>query len=233
MISGKSVLAITPARGGSKGLPGKNIKNFCGKPLLAYPIAIAQESKYIDRMLVSTDSDAIARVAEDYNAGVSIRPEHLATDTALVAEVIFDLVKRLDESYDYMVLLEATSPLRTVAHVDHCIEQIVALEVDSIATFSRADPPPTRLWKITDGIASTYLDDANPWLPRQQQEEAFHLNGLVYAFRIQSFLDSGSNSIFFGKRAAVVTEELSVDIDTLEDFRLAEYLMRVKHEHVS
>jgi len=112
MISGKSVLAITPARGGSKGLPGKNIKNFCGKPLLAYPIAIAQESKYIDRMLVSTDSDAIARVAEDYNAGVSIRPEHLATDTALVAEVIFDLVKRLDESYDYMVLLEATSPDR-------------------------------------------------------------------------------------------------------------------------
>jgi len=233
MISGKFILALTPARGGSKGLPGKNIKFFCGKPLLAYPIAIAQESKYIDRILVSTDSHEIAKVAEDFSASVSMRPDHLATDTALVADVIRDLIARLNEYFDYMVLLEATSPLRTVALVDHCIEQIVTKEADSIATFSRTDPPPARLWKIVNGMANTYLDDANPWLPRQQQDEAFHLNGLVYAFHIRSFLESGSNSIFFGERATVVTEEISVDIDTLEDFQLAEYLMRIKHEHLS
>ena len=231
MIFGKTVLALTPARGGSKGLPGKNIRPMCGKPLLAYSIEVARASQYIDHIVVSTDSDSIARVAEEYGANVSMRPAHLASDTALVADVIHDLVDRLDADFDYMVILEATSPLRTVALVDRCIDQIVSSGADSVATFSHADPPPTRLWKIDGDEVRTYLDNVNPWLPRQQQDEAYFMNGLVYAFDLRAFLDSGSNSVFFGKRAAVVTEGISVDIDTLNDFLLAEQIMRMKNEN--
>lgn len=230
MIEGKKVLALTPARGGSKGLPGKNIRPFCGKPLLAHSIDIAKQSKYIDKIIVSTDCEQISQVATEYGAKSVMRPAHLSTDTALVANAIQDLIDRLEEKFDYMVLLEATSPLRTVQLVDQCIEQIVNQKVDSIATFSHAEPPPTRLWNIENDLASPFLENANPWLPRQQQQDAYYLNGLVYAFCIPTWLKSDSKSIFFGKSAAVVTEQLSVDIDTLDDFELAEYLMRKKYE---
>ncbi len=230
MIAEKKILALTPARGGSKGLPGKNIRPFCGKPLLAYSINIARNSKYIDDVLVSTDCEQIASVAAQYSAKPVMRPPQLATDTALVANVIRDLIEHLEEKFDYLVLLEATSPLRSVELVDHCIEQIIHQKVDSIATFSHAEPPPTRLWKIENNLATPYLKNANPWLPRQQQEEAYFLNGLVYVFHIQSWLNSNSKSIFFGKSAAIVTEQQSVDIDTLDDFELAEYIMRTKYE---
>ena len=230
MIEGKKILALTPVRGGSKGLPSKNIRLFCDKPLLAHSIDVAQKSKYIDDIIISTDCENISEVALEYGAKVIMRPPQLATDTAMVADAIRDLISRLDETFEYMVLLEATSPLRTVELVDQCIEQIVSQKVDSIATFSHAEPPPTRLWNIENNLATPYLKDADPWLPRQQQLDAFFLNGLVYAFHIPTWIKSNSKSIFFGKSSAVVTEQLSVDIDTLEDFELAEYIMKAQYE---
>lgn len=232
MIRNKKVIALTPARGGSKGLPGKNIREFCGKPLLSHSIEIAKSSSLVDRAFVSTDCTEIAQVAIDAGAEVSMRPPHLASDTALVADAIRELLERLDETFDYMVLLEATSPLRSVELVDRCLTELEESDADSIATFSEADPPPTRLWKVQNQSASPYLDDANPWLPRQQQPPAYHLNGLVYAFNIKRFIESEAKSIFFGNRAAVITEETAIDIDTLEDFKLAEYMMRLKNEDV-
>ena len=228
MIEGKRVLALTPARGGSKGLPGKNIRPLCGKPLVAWPIEIAKASKYVDQIIVSTDSDEIADVSRQYGAATSKRPDHLATDTAIVADLVRDLLLTLRESgeeFDYVVLLEATSPMRTTQMVDECIETMFKTGADSIATFSEADPPPTRLWKIEDGLASVFLENANPWLPRQQQQQAYHLNGLVYGFRVDTFLSTPGDTLFVGKGAAVVTDVLCVDIDTLEDFNLASYLI--------
>jgi len=230
VIKGKKVLALIPARGGSKGLPGKNIRLFCGKPLLAHTIDLAKQSKYIDKIVVSTDCEKIARIATEYNAKPFTRPPHLSTDTALVADAIKDLMCRIEEKFDTLVLLEATSPLRTVELVDQCIEQITTQEIDSIATFSHADPPPTRLWNIEENVASPFLSEANPWLPRQQQQGAYFLNGLVYAFHITNWLKSESKSVFFGKTASVITEQLSVDIDTIEDFELAEYLYEKNNE---
>lgn len=231
MIDQKRILALTPARGGSKGLPGKNTRKLCGKPLLSYPIETAQASKYIDKIIVSTDCTDIAQIAKEYNATVSIRPPHLATDKALVADTIRELIRGMEEKFDYLVLLEATSPLRSSEHIDKCIETIIKHDADSVATFSLATPPPTRLWKINNNIASTFLAHADPGLPRQQQEDAYYLNGLVYVFNINSFLNSDTNIIFFGKSIAVVTNEICVDIDTLEDFQLAEYIMRAKNDN--
>jgi CMP-N-acetylneuraminic acid synthetase len=225
MLKGKKILAVTPARGGSKGLPGKNIRELCGQPLLSYPIRTAFESKYIDDVLVSTDCAEIAAVAMDSGAGVMMRSAELASDTSMVADVLRDLLMRTDTEYDYMVLLEATSPLRTVKDVDECIELIILEGLDSVATFSAAEPPPTRLWKFDEGRVVTYLDGANPWLPRQLHEEAYCLNGLVYVFDVQAFLKSKSDFIFFGEKSAVVTDHPCVDIDTIDDFELAAYLM--------
>jgi CMP-N,N'-diacetyllegionaminic acid synthase len=230
MIAGKKILALTPARGGSKGLPKKNIRSLCGKPLIAHAIDIAKQSRYIDEAIISTDCEEIAQVASKYGTKVDARPPKFATDTALVADTIRDLIDRLDEQFDYMVLLEATSPLRTVELVDNCIEKIVSQKADSLATFSHAEPPPTRLWTIENNLASPFLKDADPWQPRQQQQDAYFLNGLVYVFHIPTWMKSNSKSIYFGKSTAVVTNQLSVDIDTLDDFELAEYLMRSKHE---
>ena len=228
MINDKRVLAIIPARGGSKGLPGKNIRSFCGKPLIAWPIGIAKQSKYVDKVLVSTDAEDIGAVAQEYEAEVSWRPDELASDTAIVADMlryIINETRRNGENYDIIVLLEATSPMRTLEMVDECIEKLDSEKYDSVATFSESDPPPTRLWKIENGLASTFLPHANPWLPRQQQEVAYHLNGLVYGFKISKFLEENSTTLFVGKGAAVITDVQCVDIDTLDDFELAEMLL--------
>ena len=206
-------------------MPGKNIRELCGQPLLSYPIRTALESSYIDDVMVSTDCDEIAAVAKDCGAGVMMRSAELASDTSMVADVLRDLLARTETRYDYMVLLEATSPLRTVKEVDECIELIVSEGLDSVATFSVAEPPPTRLWKFNEGRVATYLDGANPWLPRQLHEEAYFLNGLVYVFDVQAFLKSKSDFIFFDEKSAVVTDHPCVDIDTIDDFELAAYLM--------
>lgn len=236
MIEDKKILALVPARGGSKGLPGKNIRKLCGKPLIAWPITVADESKYIDKTIVSTDSDAIADVARAYGAGVIVRPAELASDTAIVADVVrhaLFVLDASDEHYDYIILLEATSPMRTVDMVDECIEKLARPEIDSVATFQLADPPPSRLWKIDGESVKPFMEGADPWLPRQQQTQAHKLNGMVYGFDVAVFRASTANTLFVGKGAAVVTDTVCVDIDTLEDFQLADMLLRKRHENLS
>ena len=236
MIEDKKILALTPARGGSKGLPGKNIRQLCGKPLIAWPIVLADESKYIDKIIVSTDSDAIADVARAYGAGVIMRPAELASDTAVVADVIRHALSVLDasgERYDYIVLLEATSPMRTVDMIDACIEKLAHPEFDSVATFQLTDPPPSRLWKIDGDSVKPFMEGADPWLPRQQQIQAHRLNGMVYGFDVAVFRASTANTLFVGRGAPVVTHIVCVDIDTLEDFQLADMLLRKRHENLS
>ena len=236
MIEDKKLLALVPARGGSKGLPGKNIRKLCGKPLIAWPIVLADESKYIDKTIVSTDSDAIADVARAYGAGVIMRPAELASDTAIVADVIRHALSVLDasgERYDYIILLEATSPMRTVDMVNECIERLARPEIDSVATFQLADPPPSRLWKIDSDGVKPFMQGADPWLPRQQQIQAYRLNGMVYGFDVAVFQASTANTLFVGQCAAVVTDTVCVDIDTLEDFQLADMLLRKRYENLS
>lgn len=217
-------------------MPGKNIRQLCGKPLIAWPIAVAKDSKYIDKIVASTDSDAIAEVARAYGADVIMRPAELASDTAIVADVIRHVLSELDamsECFDYIILLEATSPMRTTEMVDECIEKLARPEFDSVATFQLADPPPSRLWKIKGDIVEPFMEGANPWLPRQQQIQAHRLNGMVYGFDVAAFRASTANTLLVGKAAAVVTDTICVDIDTLEDFQLAEMLLRKRYEDVS
>lgn len=225
MIDSPSVVAVIPARGGSKGLPGKNIRELAGKPLIAHSIEVAKKCAAIDRVIVSTDAEDIAHIAVSFGAEVVNRPAHLATNDALVADALHHLKAVLDSHCSVMVLLETTSPIRSVEMIDHCISQVLALECDSIATFIESEPPLTRLWKITEGAASPLIAESNPWLPRQKQDKIYQLTGQVYAFNYQMFVDQKCKSVLFGKTESLIVRGPIVDIDTLDDFLLAEHLI--------
>ena len=226
MIGNNRVIAVVPARAGSKSVPDKNIKPLAGIPLIGRSIAVAKKSKLIDRVIVSTDGKKIADVARSFDAEVYDRDESLAGDKSLVIDCLRDLISRLrheGESAKYLVLLEPTSPLRNVDDVDNCIELVQ--KFDAVATFCEAELNPHRAWKISGEKVDTFISGAVPWLPRQMQPEAYQLNGAVYVFEIDKLPDTGS-SIFFGNTGAVkMPKERSVDIDTLVDFKFAEFLI--------
>lgn len=228
MIYDERVIAVIPARGGSKAVHRKNIRPLGGKPLIAWSIEVAKAVESIDRIIVSTDDDEIAAVAEGYGAEIYRRPPHLATDQALVVEALRDLIVRLraeGERGRVMLLLEPTSPFRSCTDIQTCIEELVCKDKDSLATFKTADLNPHRAWSIEDESPSPFVVGANPWQPRQELPTAYQLNGAVYAFRID-LLPDDSHGLLFGRSGAVIMPaERSIDIDTAIDFIIAETLL--------
>lgn len=220
-----STIAVVPARGGSKSIPRKNVAPLGGRPLLAWSIATARAVPGIDRVLVSTDDPAIARVARDHGAEVDDRPTALAGDDALVLDVLRDLLARLAAQGTrprVVVLLEPTCPLRSVDDVARCLALLADEDLDSVATFKPAELNPLRAWRIEEGRPVTFLPDVNPWAPRQRLPSAYQLNGAVYAFRADR-LTEAHGSVLFGRTAAVVMPaERSVDIDGPLDLLVAE-----------
>ncbi len=228
MIDGRRVIALTPARGGSKSVPYKNLHPLGGKPLLAWPIEVAKRTSSIDRVIVSTDDDRISKAALDLGAEVYRRPAALATDTAVVADAIRDLWKRLraeGETAQILVLLEATSPFRTPEVIEKCLRRMIDEQLDSIATFHEAEINPERTWRIDHGTPQPFIAGAIPWKPRQLLTPAYQLNAAVYAF-VPDRLPADSPSILFGKMGAeIVPADSVVDIDTLKDFAYANALL--------
>jgi CMP-N-acetylneuraminic acid synthetase len=229
MIDGRRVIALTPARGGSKSVPYKNLHPLGGKPLLAWPIETARATASIDRTIVSTDDDRIAAAAAELGAEVYRRPAALATDTAVVADAIRDLWRRLraeGETASILVLLEATSPFRTPEVVERCLKRMVDEQLDSIATFHEADINPERTWRIDAGTPEPFIKGAIPWKPRQLLTPAYQLNAAVYAF-VPDRLPADSPSILFGKMGAeIVPADSVIDIDTFKDFAYANALLQ-------
>jgi N-acylneuraminate cytidylyltransferase len=223
------VVAAIPARGGSKTIPRKNLRELAGRPLLAWSISVAKAVSEIDRTIVSTDDDEIARVGESYGAEVFRRSPHLATDDALVIDALRELRDQLrEEPYaaDVMVLLEPTCPLRSPGDVRDCLQLLVEKGLDSVATFQDALLNPHRAWRIEGGVPSVFVPGAIPWLPRQKQPDAYQLNGAVYAF-LCSVLDRDSPALLTGKVGAVIMPKgRSIDIDDETDLELAELMVR-------
>lgn len=228
-----NVLAIIPARGGSKGLPFKNVKLLNGKPLVVHSIGFGKESKYINKIVVSTDDDDIKNVALAYGAEVVDRPEELSADTSVVSDAIRYTVKYLDEVENYrtdiIVLLECTSPIKSIDDIDKAIEKVLNGDADSSASFKEAHPSPNRLWRITDETVAPYLKDANPFLSRQQQPVAYQLTGQFYVLS-NSILQNNPDSIsvLLGKVFPIISStKYFIDIDEEMDFLIAEeYLKR-------
>ncbi|MGC2331998.1 MAG: acylneuraminate cytidylyltransferase family protein [Candidatus Acidiferrales bacterium] len=227
--SGKRVIAVIPARGGSKSVPGKNVQPLGGKPLLVWSIEVAQQVSEIDRIIVSTDDTHIASIGRSHGAEVYTRPPHLATDEALVIDALKDLLETLrseGETPEWVILLEPTCPLRTPDDVRDCLKLVAEGGYDSVATFKEADLNPHRAWRLVDGVPEVFIAGAVPWLPRQKLPKAYQLNGAVYVFRA-SLLAQETKSLLVGKLGAVLMpRDRSLDIDDSVDFTIAEVLLK-------
>ena len=231
MLENKRVLVVIPARGGSKGIFKKNIKILHGKPLIQYTIEASQKSIYVDDIVVSTDDNEIQKVSESFGVKVVLRPDTLSGDDALVVDALRYALDSLETEgflYDIVLLLEPTSPLRTSEIIDNCIEKFKKHDIKNVVTFSETDLPPDRIWRLKDHCIEPYISGANPWLPRQQLEVGYQLNGLVYALDVVNFRAmKNSHTILNGKITPVVTpKEISIDIDDMLDFKMIEFLMK-------
>ncbi len=227
---GKNILAIIPARGGSKGIPGKNIRNFAGKPLIAHSIETALKCSLVTHTVVSTDDDAIAEVSKAHGAQVIRRPDELATDTSLVIDAIRYTIRKVEEegvNVDIVILLEPTSPYRKIESVEHCIQVLLNNEADSAATFAPSNISPNRLWRISGELVEPFIKGAVPWLPRQKQPKAYELTGQIYALSKKILFDNeDSIATLLGRVFPVITAaEEALDIDTELDFVVAEKVM--------
>lgn len=235
MYKGKKNLAIIPARGGSKGLPGKNIRPLLGKPLIAWSIEHAQKSKYVDEIFISTDSQEIADVAEKYGARVpELRPSELARDSAPSSEFIvytLNKMKNLGKDFDGFILLEPTSPLRDVEDVDMSIERLYEnSECESVVgvAMSGTIHPAFMVVKGNDGYLEA-LDPEHSTLRRQDLPEVYFFEGTVYVSKVDAYLEKRT---FFHDRTLpyIVPEWKSHEVDDLVDFTIIEAIMKLKED---
>jgi len=234
LYKGKTILGLIPARGGSKGLPRKNIKPLSDKPLIAWTIEQALASKYLDRIAVSTDDKEIAEVSKKYGADVPfIRPKELAEDNAKGIDVVLhaiDWLKKNDrrKQYDLMMLLQPTSPLRTTEDIDKAIELLFLKKAKAIVSVCEVDHHP--LWANTlpeDGCMKDFIRKEVMNKNRQELPKFYRLNGAIYIAYCDYLQKQKS---FFGKDtfAYIMPKSRSMDIDDEIDFRLAEILIKGK-----
>jgi len=220
-----TVAAFILARAGSKGLPGKNIRMFAGKPLLVWSIEAARDSGRVDRVIVSTDGVETADVARAAGAEVFMRPDALSSDTALPKDAIRHHVVEMAQAGgepDVIVLLQPTSPLRRASDICACLDELRD-GADSAVTFVKSPSNPHRVWRIEGGVPTPFIEGGDPWAPRQALPDAFAINGAVYAARARALLDDRTASFLVGDaRAVLMPPERSIDIDTALDFTIAE-----------
>lgn len=202
------ILGLIPARGGSKGVLGKNIKELYGKPLIAWSILQAKEAKKLDHVIVSTDSDEIAAIAESYGADVLKRPEELATDTASTQDVMVHALHHYPA--DTLVLLQPTSPFRSVGLIDRCIDKFIDGEYDSLAT----------------GFMCDYKEYGKNTLPRQMIDGFFYDDGNVYVIKAKKILEGDRYGEKIGRY--FTTRYENAEIDDEFDFWLLEKILEKK-----
>jgi N-acylneuraminate cytidylyltransferase len=219
-------IAIIPARGGSKGIPKKNIQKLCGKPLLAYSIEAALQAKFIDRVIVSTDDQKIATVASEYGAEVIHRPAELAGDFASSESALLHVLETLHDkegySSDILVFLQCTSPLTLPADIDGTVQTLLDQQAD---TAFAAAPFHYFIWsKNSDGSMIGVNHHKQNRLMRQQRQNQFIEAGAVYAMRVPGFLEHRHR--FFGKTVMYeIPEERCFEIDEPVDLLIAEQLL--------
>ena len=234
------IYAIIPARGGSKGVPGKNVKDLCGKPLVAWTIDSAKKVPEITRVIVNTDDAEIAAAARAHGAEVFLRPKKLAQDLTLDLPVFAHHLTALKESGelpDIVVDLRATAPLRGAARIAEGIALLQKLGrqgADSVRAVAKADKHPFKMWRLQGEHIAPFLSEEHTGMKepynaaRQLLPPVYQNNGAMNAFWPETVLDKKSMT---GERIAgyVMEEWESVNIDNLIDFMIAEALME-KHK---
>ena len=229
MYKGKTILGLIPARGGSKGLSRKNIKLLLGKPLVAWTTEQALASKYLDRVVVSTDDKEIAEISKKYGAEVPfIRPIELASDETRGINVVLhaiDWMEKNDRQYDLLMLLQPTSPLRRSEDINKAVELLFSKEAKAIVSVCEVDHHP--FWANTlaeDGCMKDFIRKEIMNKNRQELPVFYRLNGAIYLTYCNYIKKRKS---FFGKEtfAYIMAREISIDIDSGLDLKLAETIM--------
>ncbi|RHX78272.1 pseudaminic acid cytidylyltransferase [Leptospira yasudae] len=219
-------LCIITARGGSKRIPRKNIKDFYGKPILAYPIELALQSGLFDEVMVSTDDQEIAEVAKRYSAKVPFfRSERNSNDTAGTDAVLFEVIeeyKKLGIEFDYACCIYPTSPLLTQKELKKAWELLTSKDLDTVFSMIRYGSPIQRALKLSeDGLVSMFHPE-NLTKRSQELEPAYYDAGQFYFFKVQRFLQKGK--LWTDYSSAILLDEMDAqDIDNEEDWVLAEF----------
>ena len=232
MYKGKNILGLIPARGGSKGLPRKNIKPLLGKPLIAWTIEQALASKYLDKVIVSTDDKEIADISKKYGAEIPfMRPRELAEDNAKGIDVVLHAINWIKENnkqkhYDLIMLLQPTSPLRKSDDIDKAIELLFLKETQAIVSVCEVDHHP--LWANTlseDGCMKDFIRKEIMNKNRQELPKFYRLNGAIYLAYCNYIKEQKG---FFGKKTFtyIMPRERSIDIDSEIDFKMAELIIK-------
>ena len=221
-MSSNTTLAIIPARGGSKGIKRKNIRDLDGRPLIEYTIDAAKTSDAVDRVIVSTDDQEIANVAAAAGAEVPfMRPDELARDDTPTEPVLTHALKELDEEFDQFVLLQPTSPLRTAEHVTEAITKYEQSESESLLSVYQSK---NYRWQYTEEGATQINFDGNR-SRRQEKQPEFAENGAIYITEVDTYLQT--ENLTYGKTELYeMSERSSVDIDVPFDLWLAEQILR-------
>jgi len=227
------ILGVTLARGGSKSIPKKNIKLINGKPLIYYTITEALKSSFLDRYIVSTDDDEIKEISLSYGAEVPfLRPKNLSTDQASSASAIKHAVNYAEKdegvNYDYVIELMCTNPLKNAQDIDCCIEKLIDTKADSvIAIHKLEDHHPIRIKKIiNDRITDFCLPEKQETRRQDLKPDAYVRSGSIYALKRDEIVIHNRRYGTENSRPYFLPQERAVNVDTFNDFILAEILIK-------
>lgn len=226
MYKNKTFLAIIPARGGSKRLPNKNILDLNGKPLISYSIEAGLQSKYIDKVIVSSDNDKILKISKEFGADTIQRPNELSSDSSTSFDAINHTIDN-NQKYDYILLLQPTSPLRNSEHIDKAIELLNIKNANAVISICELDHSP--LWSNTlnkDLSMKGFLSNEVLNKRSQDLEPYYRLNGAIYLCNTEILLKEKSFFIKDKIFAYRMEKNVSIDIDEEVDFNIAECLMK-------
>lgn len=227
MIEGRSVLAVVPARGGSKGIPLKNITRFHGRPLIEWTADFVLALDFVDRSVVSTDNQEIAVIAE--TAGINCpfeRPEHLSGDRISDYEVLIHALKKMEKidghCYDVVLMLQPTSPYRKVAQVRQVVMTLLAEGLDTVVTVSRTPLSyhPLKQFSIADGRLNYYQEKGRSVVARQDLSQTYHRNGIAYAITRDCLINQ--RKVIGNHSGAHIIEHDFINIDSREDLARGE-----------
>lgn len=224
------ILAVIPARGGSKRLPRKNILPLNGKPMITYSIESALSSRYIDKVVVSSDDDEILSISKEYGVDTIKRSKELSSDTATTFDTVEDVLRRYEE-YKYVILLQPTSPLRTKENIDESIELLRSKSCSAIISVSEMEHSP--LWSNTlskDNSMVGFLSEELLNTRSQDLDTYYRINGAIYICRIDRFLEEKGFFIKDDIYAYKMDRYNSIDIDEKIDFMIADLFLKEKNK---
>ncbi len=226
MINGKKILAIIPARAGSKRVVNKNIRDLAGTPLIGWTLKDLYKSKYIDHSFVTTDSSEVQKVANMYNIDCEpLRPTELASDTANSVDVVLDVINHRKKGFDIIVLLQPTSPLRQIDDIDKALELYMEKSANSVTSVCEVESHPSWSACLPDDRSMNEMIKKIK-SKRSQDLETYHkLNGAIYIISVEDFKKEKSFFASSNAFAYVMSRKDSIDIDTEEDLSIANCIL--------